>query len=136
MAKKLVKCLRVNNGICAEDGSNPPGWIGFEVVDGNPILGPDMLPALWYWDADPVAKSPEILPPAPKDMTNEQIAADPMFQLIKRAEKALRTTGPASKRPTTLTAEDKGFRYWNTERKAPEYWNGPKWFDAMGTALT
>lgn len=80
---------------------------------------------------------PDSVPEKPVSAyTDAEIAADPIYLVVQRIIKAARTFGPTSKRPTTLTVEDKGFRYWNTERKAPEYWNGSKWFDAMGTALT
>lgn len=75
-------------------------------------------------------------PVDPKDMTDSQIAADPLFPLVARVVKERRKSGPTSKRPTDLTVDDRGFCYWNTDRKAPEYWHiTGRWFDAMGALL-
>jgi hypothetical protein len=86
---------------------------------------------LWYWNApeSQVAAPP---PTEYKDMTDAQVAADPLFPLIQRATKALRTFGPTSKRPANLDLTDKGFMYVDSTLNTAIWWYGTLWRDSAG----
>ena len=144
MKIKLTKAVKsVSGGVTRftpEDASKVTGApcsLFCEVNgSGDPILDGSGSAIYWYFTPDDAPQPAPVPPVAPKDMTDAQIASDPLFPLIARAIKERRKSGPTSKRPKDLTVDDRGFCYWNTDRKAPEYWHiTGKWFDAMGAAL-
>lgn len=139
MKIRLTKAIKsVSGGVtrfAPEDASKITGvpCSLFCEVDGNgdPILDGNGNAIYWYFTPDDAPQPTPVPPTAPKDMTDEQIAADPLFQIIKRAEKALRTFGPTSKRPV-LDATDKGFAYVDNTLNVTIWWYGTNWRDAMG----
>ena len=131
--------MRLDTGVAASGGVvyQEIDSSGRIVIDSNKQSVGFGQPIYWIGVATREAGDPpDPIPEKPVSAyTDAEIAADPIYLVVQRIIKAARTFGPTSKRPTTLTKEDKGFCYWNAERKAPEYWNGSKWFDAMGIPL-
>lgn len=127
--QKICKCAIVNGAPTPEPG--------FVITGAITIRFPDGDGQAWFMTARTQAEMDPRVPIVDvKDLTDAQIAADPLFPLIARVVKERRKSGPTSKRPKDLTVDDRGFCYWNTDRKAPEYWHiTGKWFDAMGTSL-
>lgn len=146
MLKTKVTRVECVNGAWSrlDNGSPVSGGVVYQEVnqDGKPVIDVDEQsrgfgkPVYWVGVATREASDPPdpVAPKAIADYTDVEIAADPLFPLIQRVAKALRTFGPTTKRPTGLDTTDKGFMYVDNTLCMTIWWYGTLWRDATGTA--
>ena len=122
--QKICKCAIVNGVPTPEPGFAITGTITIRFPDGDGQA--------WFMTARTQAEADSPVPLVEvKDMTDAQVAADPLFPIIQRATKALRMFGPTSKRPI-LDATDKGFMYIDNTLNVTIWWYGTNWRDSAG----